>query len=77
MEWKFARTKLWMTYIDESSTLPVPLNMIPTPRSFRCAVKFVADVICRRHDNDTPETVVYDFSVSHVIITVFDSASSS
>ena len=29
MEWKFARTKLWLNYIDEGSTLPVPFNMIP------------------------------------------------
>jgi len=67
MEWKFARTKLWMTYIDESSTLPVPLNMIPTTKSFRYAAKFIVDVICRRDDDDAPETIVYNFSVSHVI----------
>ena len=65
MEWKFARTKLWMTYIDESSTLPVPLNMIPTTKSFRYALKFIVDLICRRDDDDKPETAVYDFSVSH------------
>ena len=31
MEWKFARTKLWLSYIDESSTLPVPFNHDPHP----------------------------------------------
>ena len=33
MEWKFARTKLWMNYMDDGSTLPVPFNMIPSPKS--------------------------------------------
>ena len=37
VEWKFARTRLWMNYIDEGSTLPVPFNMIPTPKSFKYA----------------------------------------
>jgi len=41
--------------------------MIPTTKSFRYAAKFIVDVICRRDDDDAPETVVYDFSVSHVI----------
>jgi len=35
VEWKFARTGLWMNYIDEGGTLPVPFNMIPTPKSCR------------------------------------------
>ncbi|KAL8623911.1 hypothetical protein ACOMHN_054252 [Nucella lapillus] len=34
VEWKFARTKLWLNYMDEGSTLPVPFNMLPTPKSF-------------------------------------------
>ncbi|KAL4240893.1 hypothetical protein ACF0H5_001675 [Mactra antiquata] len=34
VEWKFARTKLWMNYMDDGSTLPVPFNMIPSPKSF-------------------------------------------
>lgn len=31
-EWKFARTKLWMSYFEESSTLPPPFNVFPTPK---------------------------------------------
>ena len=34
VEWKFARTRLWLNYMDEGSTLPVPFNMIPSPKSF-------------------------------------------
>lgn len=33
-EWKFARSKLWMSYFDESSnTLPPPFNLFPRPKS--------------------------------------------
>lgn len=46
VEWKFARTGLWMNYIDEGGTLPVPFNMIPTPKSFLYIWKGVKDV-CR------------------------------
>lgn len=33
MEWKFHRTKLWMSYFDEGSSLPPPFNTIITPKS--------------------------------------------
>ncbi len=33
VEWKYARSKLYMEYIKEGSTLPVPFNIIPTPKS--------------------------------------------
>ncbi|XP_036443997.1 short transient receptor potential channel 5-like [Colossoma macropomum] len=33
IEWKFARTKLWMSYFDEGGTLPPPFNIIPSPKS--------------------------------------------
>ncbi|CAF1249920.1 unnamed protein product, partial [Didymodactylos carnosus] len=33
VEWKFARSKLYMEYIKEGATLPVPFNIIPTPKS--------------------------------------------
>ncbi|XP_026490384.2 transient-receptor-potential-like protein isoform X1 [Vanessa tameamea] len=32
VEWKFARTRLWMSYFEESSTLPPPFNIFPTPK---------------------------------------------
>lgn len=41
VEWKFARTKLWMNYIDRSSTLPVPFNMFPSPKSMIYMWKWV------------------------------------
>nr|XP_014288104.1 transient-receptor-potential-like protein isoform X2 [Halyomorpha halys] len=33
-EWKFARTKLWLSYFEESATLPPPFNIFPTPKMF-------------------------------------------
>ncbi|XP_065366954.1 transient-receptor-potential-like protein [Calliphora vicina] len=29
-EWKFARTKLWMSYFEDTSTLPPPFNILPS-----------------------------------------------
>lgn len=41
MEWKFARTKLWLNFIDNGSTLPVPFNIIPTPMTCVNSVQFI------------------------------------
>ncbi|XP_059580763.1 short transient receptor potential channel 2 homolog [Alligator mississippiensis] len=32
-EWKFARSELYLSYFREGLTLPVPFNIIPTPKS--------------------------------------------
>ncbi|XP_050695273.1 transient-receptor-potential-like protein isoform X2 [Eriocheir sinensis] len=32
-EWKFARSKLWMSYFDPGSTLPAPFNLIISPKA--------------------------------------------
>nr|CAD7447920.1 unnamed protein product [Timema bartmani] len=32
IEWKFARTRLWLSYFEESATLPPPFNIFPTPK---------------------------------------------
>lgn len=31
MEWKFARSKLWMSYFEEGDDLPPPFNLVPSP----------------------------------------------
>ncbi|MBN3323213.1 TRPC7 protein, partial [Atractosteus spatula] len=38
VEWKFARAKLWFSYFEEGRTLPVPFNLIPSPKSVVCLV---------------------------------------
>ena len=33
VEWKFARAKLWFSYFEQGGILPVPFNLVPSPRS--------------------------------------------
>uniref|UniRef100_A0A7N6A8A2 Transient receptor ion channel domain-containing protein n=1 Tax=Anabas testudineus TaxID=64144 RepID=A0A7N6A8A2_ANATE len=33
VEWKFARAKLWFSYFKHGGTLPVPFNLVPSPKS--------------------------------------------
>lgn len=34
VEWKFARSKLYLSYFREGLTIPVPFNIIPSPKAF-------------------------------------------
>ena len=31
-EWKFSRTKLWISFFETGSTVPPPFNIMPTPK---------------------------------------------
>lgn len=33
VEWKFARSKLYLSYFREGLTMPVPFNIIPSPKA--------------------------------------------
>ncbi|CAG9767035.1 unnamed protein product [Ceutorhynchus assimilis] len=33
-EWKFARSRLWISYFEDTDDLPPPFNIIPQPNSF-------------------------------------------
>lgn len=33
VEWKFARSKLWISFFEEGGTCPPPFNIIPAPKS--------------------------------------------
>jgi hypothetical protein len=50
VEWKFARTRLWMNYIDVGNTLPVPFNMVPTPKAGRSFYRAVRAFITNTQD---------------------------
>ncbi|RVE51850.1 hypothetical protein evm_003470 [Chilo suppressalis] len=39
MEWKFARSNLWMSYFEDGDTVPPPFNIIPTPKHLVCWIK--------------------------------------
>ncbi|KAI1285513.1 Transient receptor potential-gamma protein [Halotydeus destructor] len=43
-EWKFARTKLWMSYFEDGGTVPIPFNIIPTPKS----LAYFSSWICKK-----------------------------
>ncbi|KYQ50204.1 Transient receptor potential-gamma protein [Trachymyrmex zeteki] len=40
VEWKFARSKLWISYFEEGGTVPPPFNIIPTPKRKRQFLDF-------------------------------------
>lgn len=46
VEWKFARSKLWISYFEEGGTCPPPFNIIPTPKSIWYAFKWGRRVFC-------------------------------
>ncbi|XP_059575913.1 short transient receptor potential channel 2-like, partial [Alligator mississippiensis] len=46
VEWKFARSKLYLSYFREGLTLPVPFNVIPTPKSLFYMVRGIFQFIC-------------------------------
>ncbi|XP_071508426.1 short transient receptor potential channel 4-like isoform X2 [Diadema antillarum] len=48
IEWKFSRSKLWMSYFDDLGTVPPPFNIIPTPKAFFYFFRWlICDVCCR------------------------------
>lgn len=58
VEWKFARAKLWFSYFEEGGTLPVPFNLIPSPKSvISLAVKLKQLLLIplHRHKEDLKE----------------------
>uniref|UniRef100_A0A8C0ILS4 Transient receptor potential cation channel subfamily C member 3 n=1 Tax=Chelonoidis abingdonii TaxID=106734 RepID=A0A8C0ILS4_CHEAB len=49
VEWKFARSKLWLSYFDDGKTLPPPFNLVPSPKSFFYFImRIVSFSKCRR-----------------------------
>ncbi|KAG5284803.1 hypothetical protein AALO_G00030660 [Alosa alosa] len=48
IEWKFARTKLWMSYFDEGATLPPPFNIVPSPKSVWYLCVWVHSRLCAK-----------------------------
>uniref|UniRef100_A0A9J8CWB0 Transient receptor potential cation channel, subfamily C, member 3 n=2 Tax=Cyprinus carpio TaxID=7962 RepID=A0A9J8CWB0_CYPCA len=49
VEWKFARSKLWLSYFDNGKTLPPPFSIVPSPKSFYLCVKRLVNLLrCRR-----------------------------
>ncbi|XP_008157445.2 short transient receptor potential channel 4 [Eptesicus fuscus] len=56
IEWKFARTKLWMSYFEEGGTLPTPFNVIPSPKSLWYLIKWIWTHLCKKKIRRKPES---------------------
>ncbi|XP_053564391.1 short transient receptor potential channel 4 [Bombina bombina] len=56
IEWKFARTKLWMSYFEEGGTLPTPFNIIPSPKSLWYFFVWIKRQVCKKEIKRKPET---------------------
>ncbi|KAG2456620.1 TRPC2 protein, partial [Polypterus senegalus] len=46
VEWKFARSKLYLCYFREGLTLPVPFNIIPTPKAIFYLIRKIFRTLC-------------------------------
>ncbi|XP_039279119.1 transient receptor potential-gamma protein isoform X2 [Nilaparvata lugens] len=46
IEWKFARSKLWISYFEEGGTVPPPFNIIPTPKSIWYVAQWIQKKLC-------------------------------
>ncbi|UJR27013.1 hypothetical protein I4U23_008318 [Adineta vaga] len=60
IEWKYARSKLYMEYIRNGNPLPVPLNILPTPTAINNFFHYIKKIILRKnysYDNNTETSV--------------------
>ncbi|XP_041115626.1 short transient receptor potential channel 4-like [Polyodon spathula] len=57
IEWKFARTKLWMSYFEEGGTLPTPFNILPSPKSVWYLFKWIKRQLCKNKKTKKPESL--------------------
>ncbi|XP_026090333.1 transient receptor potential cation channel subfamily C member 2b [Carassius auratus] len=46
VEWKFARSKLYLSYFREGLTMPVPFNIIPSPKALFYLLRGIFRRIC-------------------------------
>uniref|UniRef100_A0A8C7BPB7 Transient receptor ion channel domain-containing protein n=1 Tax=Neovison vison TaxID=452646 RepID=A0A8C7BPB7_NEOVI len=46
VEWKFARSKLYLSYFREGLTLPVPFNILPSPKALFYLLRRIFHFIC-------------------------------
>lgn len=72
IEWKFARTKLWMSYFEEGGTLPTPFNVIPSPKSLWYLIKWIWTHLCKKKMRRKPESFgTIGVRTQHVSISLF------
>ncbi|XKL65314.1 hypothetical protein PGB90_008734 [Kerria lacca] len=52
VEWKFARSKLWMSFFEEGRTVPPPFNIIPSPKSLWYLIRWLYWKPCLKTEED-------------------------
>ncbi|KAG1952011.1 short transient receptor potential channel 2 [Pimephales promelas] len=55
VEWKFARSKLYLSYFREGLTMPVPFNIIPSPKALFYVLRSIFQKICCCCKKKAPE----------------------
>lgn len=71
VEWKFARSKLWISYFEEGGTVPPPFNIIPTPKSVWYVIQWLQRKLCghsRAAKKEHMRTIRVIFSYSTIIL---------
>ncbi|XP_069113153.1 short transient receptor potential channel 7-like isoform X2 [Argopecten irradians] len=56
-EWKFARSKLYMEYIKDDATLPIPFNIVPTPKFFYNTASYCWRTFAKKDEQDEPHPI--------------------
>ncbi|OTF80222.1 transient receptor potential-gamma protein-like protein [Euroglyphus maynei] len=59
-EWKFARSKLWISYFSDGATVPPPFNIIPTPKTVLHTILWLANLCLgktKRGKNEVIRTI--------------------
>ena len=51
MEWKFARSKLWLSFFQRGATLPVPFNLIPSPKTIINSFMWVSSKLIKKNSS--------------------------
>eukprot|EP00095_Tigriopus_kingsejongensis_P000849 maker-scaffold1971_size23625-snap-gene-0.2 protein:Tk00849 transcript:maker-scaffold1971_size23625-snap-gene-0.2-mRNA-1 annotation:"transient receptor potential-gamma protein isoform x7" len=75
VEWKFARSKLWISYFEEGGTVPPPFNIIPTPKSVFYLLKWALTRLCGRASKIKKEhlkTVRWERALIQIILNMLN-----
>lgn len=59
VEWKFARSKLWMSYFEDGDTVPPPFNLMPSVKVFKNMIK------CGK-SADKSQSVIVGFFIMYI-----------
>ena len=64
-EWKFARTKLWISYFETGFTVPPPFNILPTPKMPMKLINRCSEYIRRERGKEAKRGGVEEAVIRH------------